>query len=71
MSGFAELELLDFQGVYSMPGAMDTGRNPPPKPFMDFRDSMPKWDNGLNHLYWLKKDIEEWISSILYETCKT
>jgi hypothetical protein len=53
-----DIELLDIEEVYAVPGVMQSGNRPLPQPFWTLRSS-----NGAKHMFWLRGDIERWLAS--------
>ena len=53
-----DIELLDIEEVYAIPGVIQSGNRPLPQPFWTLRSS-----NGAKHMFWLRGDIERWLAS--------
>lgn len=57
-----DMDLLNVNEVYAIPGVMQTGNISLPAPILDFRkygSSKP-----MENLYWLRGDIERWLKSL-------
>ncbi len=65
-SPLPDMELLNIVEVFNVPGVMQTGNIPLPAPFMNLSKGAPRHALKLNFMFWLRKDIEEWVNKILY-----